>query len=160
MTPKTSPDDATEGRGPRCCLVCGSPFADNEVLEYLSRGRRVAFDAGRGRLWVVCGSCRRWSLVPMEERWEAIEELEKAVRDRGKVLSTTDTIALITIDDIEVVQVGRASRTEEAWWRYGRELVRRRRSYGKLTAVAGAATGAVSPRWMVQARTSCSPAVK
>lgn len=79
----------------------------------------------------------------MEERWEAIEELEKAVRDRGKVLSTTDTIALITVGDIEVVQVGRSTRTEEAWWRFGRELVRRRASYGKLTAVAGAATGAV-----------------
>lgn len=143
MTGKTSPDGAADGRGPRRCLVCATPFADNSVLEFLPRGRRIAFDAGRGRLWVVCGSCRRWSLVPMEERWEAIEELERGVRDRGKVLSTTDTIALLTLDDIEVVQVGRASRTEEAWWRYGRELVRRRASYGKLTAVAGAATGAV-----------------
>lgn len=143
MTTRTSPDDAAGGSGPRRCLVCAAPFPGNDVLEHLPRGRRVAFDSGRGRLWVVCGSCRRWSLVPMEDRWEAIEELEKAVRDRGKLLSTTDTIALLTVDDIEVVQVGRASRAEEAWWRYGRELVQRRRSYGKLTAVAGAATSAV-----------------
>lgn len=143
MTSRTSPDDAVGGSGPRCCLVCNLPFPGNDVLEHLPRGRRIAFDAGRGRLWVVCGSCRRWSLVPMEDRWEAIEEVQKAVRDRGKVLSTTDTIALLTVDDIEVVQVGRASRTEEAWWRYGRELVQRRNSYGKLTTVAGAATAAV-----------------
>lgn len=143
MTTRTSPDEAGGGSGPRRCLVCAVPFPPNEVLEHLPRGHRIAFDAGRGRLWIVCGSCRRWSLVPLEDRWEAIEELEKAVRDRGKVLSTTDTIALLTVDDIEVVQVGRASRTEEAWWRYGRELLQRRRSYGRLTATAGAATAAV-----------------
>lgn len=127
----------------RSCLVCNVPFQDNEALEHLPRGRRVAFDSDRGRLWVICQSCRRWSLVPLEDRWEAIEELEKAVRDRGKVLSTTDTIALMRVGTLEVVRVGSASRTEEAWWRYGRELIRRRRSYGKLTAAAGAASAAV-----------------
>ncbi|MBT8338042.1 MAG: hypothetical protein KJO11_15745, partial [Gemmatimonadetes bacterium] len=127
----------------RSCLVCSTPFDENEVLEYLPRGGRVAFDAGRGRLWVVCATCRRWSLVPLEDRWEAVEELEKAVRDRGRVLSSTDTIALLKVGPLEVVRVGGASRSEEAWWRYGRELVRRRESYGKLTFAAGAASAAV-----------------
>lgn len=79
----------------------------------------------------------------MEDRWEAIEELERAVRDRGRVLSQTDTIALVKVGPLEVVRVGNASRTEEAWWRYGRELVRRRTSYGRLTVAAGAASAAV-----------------
>lgn len=125
------------------CLVCTAPFPVSEVLEHLPRGERVAYDAARGRLWLVCGGCRRWSLVPLEDRWEAIEELEKAVRDQGRVLSSTDTIALIRVGDLEIVRVGGASRTEEAWWRYGRELIRRRQSYGKLTFAAGAAGAAV-----------------
>ena len=127
----------------RSCLVCSISFPENEVLERLPRGHRLAFDGSRGRLWVVCPNCRRWSLVPLEDRWEAIEELERAVRDRGRVLSSTDTISLIKVGPLEVVRVGGASRTEEAWWRYGRELVQRRRSYGRLTVAAGAASAAV-----------------
>lgn len=125
------------------CLVCGAPFPDEQVLEHLPRGERVAYDAERGRLWLVCTACRRWSLIPLEARWEALEELEKAVTDTGRVLSSTDRIALIKVGPLEVVRVGGASRTEEAWWRYGRELVGRRQKYAKLSTVAAVGTGAV-----------------
>ncbi len=127
----------------RSCLVCSIPLPENGVLEHLPYGYRFAFDPERGRLWVVCSNCRRWSLVPLEDRWEAIEELERAARDRGRLLSQTDTIALVKVGPLDVVRVGNASRTEEAWWRYGRELVRRRTSYGRLTVAAGAASAAV-----------------
>lgn len=125
------------------CLVCAAPFPDEQVLEHLPRGERVAYDAERGRLWLVCTACRRWSLIPLEARWEALEELEKAVTDRGRVLSSTDRIALVKVGPLEVVRVGGANRTEEAWWRYGRELVSRRQSYTKLSTVAAVGTGAV-----------------
>lgn len=125
------------------CLVCGAPFPDEQVLDHLPRGERVAYDSERGRLWLVCTACRRWSLIPLEARWEALEELERAVTDRGRVLSSTDRIALVKVGPLEVVRVGGANRTEEAWWRYGRELVNRRQKYTKLSTVAAVGTGAV-----------------
>ncbi len=125
------------------CLVCGSAFGGEQVLEHLPPARRVAYDPERGRLWLVCPACRRWSLVPIEDRWEALEELERATRDRGTVLSSTERIALLEFDGLAVVRVGGASRTEEAWWRYGRELLSRRNRYARVSTTAAIATGAL-----------------
>ncbi|MBW3533648.1 MAG: hypothetical protein KY453_00300 [Gemmatimonadetes bacterium] len=125
------------------CLVCATPFPPNEALEHFPTGRRVAFDPVRGRLWAVCRSCKRWSLAPIEARWEALEELEKVVRDGARLLSQTDNIALLRAGPVEIVRVGRADLTEEAWWRYGRELTSRRRSYKKLSLAGSVAAGAV-----------------
>ncbi len=125
------------------CLVCQAPFPENDTLEYLPRGRRVAFDGDRGRLWMVCGACKRWSLVPLLDRWEALEELEKLSVDQGRVLSRTDNIALLTVGRLEIVRVGRCERREEAWWRYGRELRARRKRF-KRVSLAGTAVGAAA----------------
>ncbi len=122
----------------RTCLVCGTDFRPNDTLEHLGRGRRVAYDPLKGRLWQVCRSCKRWSLLPMESRWEALEELEKVVVDRARLLSSTDNVALLRAGPLEVVRVGRAGLREEAWWRYGREFRERREQYRKLTAAAAA----------------------
>lgn len=127
----------------RSCLLCSSPFLPNEELEFLPRGDRIAFDPLRGRLWVVCRSCHRWSLMPLEDRWEALEELEKAVTDRATLLSQTENISLMKIGPLEVVRVGRAELGEEAWWRYGRELKARREGSKKVAIGATAATGAL-----------------
>lgn len=125
------------------CLVCAGPFEANEQLEHLPHGSRFAFDPARGRLWVVCRACRRWSLAPIEDRWEALEELEKLARDRARLLSQTDNIALLRSGPLEIVRVGRAERTEEAWWRYGRELASRRQKWNKLGVAGTVAAGAV-----------------
>ena len=106
-------------------------------------GRRVAYDPGRGRLWVICSTCKRWSLTPMEDRWEALEELEKLTTDKARLLSQTDNIALLRVGPLEVVRVGKAQLTEEAWWRYGRELASRPQNYKKLSLAGTAAAGAV-----------------
>ncbi len=127
----------------RSCFVCGRAFDGERLFEHVPPADRVAYDPDRGRLWMICPGCRRWSLVPIEDRWEALEELERGVRDQGRVLSSTDRIALIKVGPLEVVRVGGASRTEEAWWRYGRELVSRKEAYGRLSMAAGIATGAV-----------------
>ena len=79
----------------RTCLVCSAEFKPNNALEHLDRGRRVAYDPVKGRLWQVCGSCARWSLVPLESRWEALQELEKLVTDKARMLSRTDNVALM-----------------------------------------------------------------
>lgn len=125
------------------CLVCHAPFAKNEALEFFPHGDRIAFDPGRGRLWSVCRHCKRWSLAPIEARWEALEELERATTDRARLLSQTDNVALLRVDGIEVVRVGRANLTEEAWWRYGRELVGRRENVRKVSFAGSVAAGAV-----------------
>ena len=130
------------------CLVCGQGFRPNEALEHLDRGRRVAYDPARGRLWQICRSCSRWSLVPIESRWEALEELEKLVTDRGRLLSSTDNVALLRAGPLEIVRVGRAELVEEAWWRYGRELRARRERYRKLsTAGTLGAAAAIAGSW-------------
>lgn len=125
------------------CLVCSTPFEPNEELAHVPLGARLAFDPGRGRLWVICRTCKRWSLAPIEERWEALEELERVTRDRARLLSQTDNIALLRAGPIEIVRVGRANLSEEAWWRYGKELTTRRESYKRLSFAGTAAAGAV-----------------
>jgi hypothetical protein len=124
------------------CLVCETPFPPNDQLEHFPTGDRIAFDPGRGRLWAICRPCRRWSLAPIEDRWEALEEIEKIARDKGRLLSQTDNIALLRAGPIELVRVGRAGLTEEAWWRYGRELTARRDRYRKLSMVGSVGVGA------------------
>jgi len=130
------------------CLVCGQGFRPNEALEHLDRGRRVAYDPARGRLWQICRACSRWSLVPIESRWEALEELEKLVTDHGRLLSSTDNVALLRAGPLEIVRVGQAELVEEAWWRYGRELRARRERYRKLsTAGTVGAAAAIAGSW-------------
>ena len=114
------------------CLICSTPFEKNEELEHFPLGTRIAFDPARGRLWAICRSCKRWTLAPIEDRWEALEELEKVTRDRARLLSQTDNIALLRLGPLDIVRVGHANLTEEAWWRYGRQLLERRRSYRKI----------------------------
>lgn len=130
------------------CLVCHAPFPENDTLENLPRGMRIAFDPVRGRLWAVCGHCKRWSLAPIEERWEALDELEKLVTDRSRLLSQTDNIALLRAGKLDVVRVGQANLTEEAWWRYGRELMDRRQRFKKVSLVGTAAGAAAVGGWV------------
>jgi hypothetical protein len=110
------------------CFFCHGRFAPNETVERFPVARRVAFDPARGRLWAVCASCRRWSLAPMEERWEALEELERLARDRGRVRASTGKVSLLRVGDTELVRVGRdVGLREESHWRYTREFAARRR---------------------------------
>jgi len=115
------------------CIFCLAQMPANETVGHFPHGRRVAYDPGRGRLWAICEGCRRWNLAPIEDRWEALEEIDRLVTDRGRTLSHTDNIALIRAADMEIVRVGQATRlVEEAWWRYGNELRERRDRHKKL----------------------------
>ena len=121
------------------CIFCHAQLAENQSLEHFRHGRKVAFDPSRGRLWAICAACGRWNLAPIEERWEALEELEKLSTDRARLLSKTDNIALLRAEDVELVRVGEARLTEEAWWRYGRDLLRRRKASHVIQAAEGVA---------------------
>ena len=108
------------------CLFCHQPLGDNEVIEHFPVGRRLAFDASKGRLWVVCRACERWNLSPLEERWEAIEECERHF-SVTRMRVSTDNIGLAKVrEGLELVRVGAALRPEFAAWRYGDQFGRRR----------------------------------
>jgi hypothetical protein len=100
----------------------------------------LAFDAAKGRLWVVCPSCRQWNLSPLDERWEAIEAAEQLYHDTRKRVAT-DQIGLAELaDKTELIRIGQPVLPEFAAWRYGpRFRARYRRTIG-LT-VAGTAAG-------------------
>ena len=70
------------------CLHCYRPLGSNREIAAFPVGNRIAFDAARGRLWVVCPSCHRWNLSPIEERWEAVEYAEKLYRDTTTLVAT------------------------------------------------------------------------
>ena len=105
------------------CLTCYTPFATNDVLQDMPHARRVAFDAQRGRLWAVCDACARWTLAPIESRWETLEELSSLITSpRARLLKSGENISLVHADGLDIVHVGRAGLREESWWRYGHEL--------------------------------------
>ena len=109
------------------CIFCSQSLGRNEAIEHFPVGRRLAFDAAKGRLWVVCRKCERWNLTPLEERWEAIEECERAFRGTRLRLST-DHIGLARLrDGTDLVRIGEPQRPEMAAGRYGDQFGRRTR---------------------------------
>src|SRR5206468_9241900 len=136
------------------CLFCHASLGANESVEHFPIGRRLAFDATKGRLWVVCRKCERWNLTPLEERWEAIEDCERLFTST-KLRVSTDNVGLTRLrDGLELVRIGAPQRPELAAWRYGDQFGRRRRRHilvtGAVTVVtagiviAGPASGIVA----------------
>jgi hypothetical protein len=120
------------------CLFCHRPLGANAVIEPFPVGRRLAFDAEKGRLWVVCHGCERWNLTPLEERWEAIEDCERRFR-ATPLRYSTDQIGLARLTEgLELVRIGRPLRPELAAWRYGEVFAGRRRRFTHLTRAARA----------------------
>ncbi|MEO8580192.1 MAG: hypothetical protein ABI469_08080, partial [Gemmatimonadales bacterium] len=122
------------------CLFCHTELGANAAVEHFPVGRRLAFDAAKGRLWVVCRKCERWNLTPVEERWEAIEECERSFL-ATKLRTSTDQIGLARLNEgLELVRIGKPLRPEFAAWRYGDQFGRRRRKniFKGAAVVAGA----------------------
>ena len=136
------------------CLFCNEDLGRNEAIEHFPVGRRLAFDAAKGRLWVVCRKCERWNLTPLEERWEAIEEAERLFSET-RLRVSTDNIGLAKLrEGTTLIRIGSALRPELAAWRYGDQFGRRRRRHIVFTAagitavagiaIAGPATGVIA----------------
>ena len=123
------------------CLFCKSALGANEAIEHFPVGRRLAFDASKGRLWVVCAKCQRWNLTPIEERWEAIEEAESLYRGE-RLRAETDNIGMAKVrEGTELVRIGPALRPELAAWRYGRVFGARLRKRAAVLAGGAAVVG-------------------
>ena len=128
----------------RNCIFCSKDLGTNEVIEEFPVGASLAFDAAKGRLWAVCTHCLRWNLAPIEERWEALESAERQFRNsRMRVQSENIGLAKMR-DGTRLVRIGAALTGELAAWRYGAQLVRRRKRvvYG-ATAAGVLGTGAL-----------------
>lgn len=123
------------------CLFCSADLGRNEALYDFPVGRRLAFDSSKGRLWVVCRSCERWNLTPIEERWEAIEQAERQFSQARQRVSTENIGLARLADDTELVRIGRPLRPEYAAWRYGDQFGRRRR---KQMLIAGGGIGTIA----------------
>lgn len=131
------------------CMFCNRDLGRNEVVEVFPVGRRLAFDAARGRLWVVCAHCERWNLTPLEERWEAVESCERIFRDTRLRAQTPQVGLARTSEGLELVRIGDPLREEFAAWRYGDQFGRRRRKalivgVGVGVAIAGVAIGGLA----------------
>lgn len=126
------------------CLFCHAPFPENGELIRMPRGHRIAFDPVRGRLWAVCSRCHRWNLAPIEEREAALYELERLCHDHARPLVSTANVTLLRAGALTLVRVGEASLVEQSWWRYGRELRRRKASFeSRRSKVAAYTFGAL-----------------
>ncbi len=136
------------------CMFCNRSLGENRILETFPVGRRLAFDAGKGRLWVVCPRCERWNLTPMEERWEAVEGCERLFRST-RVRVSSENIGLARHPEgLELVRIGEPLRPEFAAWRYGDQFGRRRKRAILYAAggtavvgtivIGGLATGVIS----------------
>ncbi|MFN2567945.1 MAG: hypothetical protein ABR499_23405 [Gemmatimonadaceae bacterium] len=125
------------------CLFCNNDLGRNQALEHFPVGRRLAYDAAKGRLWVVCRRCERWNLTPLEERWEAIEECER-LYSGTRLRVSTDNIGLARLrEGLELVRIGKPQRPEFAAWRYGDQFGRRRRRHLLYTSAGVAAVAGI-----------------
>ena len=116
------------GRMYATCLFCNSSLGANESIEQFPVGRRLAYDAKAGRLWVVCTRCERWNLSPLETQWEAIDACERAFRST-KLRVQTDNIGMAQLSEgLELMRVGAPPKIEFAAWRYGDQFGKRKRS--------------------------------
>ena len=129
------------------CLFCQRDLGKSDAIEQFPVGRRLAFDPAKGRLWVVCRKCERWNLTPLEERWEAIEECERAYRGTTLRVSTAHIGLARLKEGMELVRIGAPQRPETAAWRYGDQFGRRRRR--KYTILAGWGLASASWSWRV-----------
>src|SRR3954469_12766025 len=108
------------------CTFCYAPLGRNGVLETFPIARRVAFDPQKVCVWAVCPGCTRWNLVPIEERYEVVDECERRFRLTNLRYSSGNIGLAWLADDLELVRVGPALRPEFASWRYGKVLARPR----------------------------------
>jgi hypothetical protein len=126
------------------CLFCTARLGRNDIVDHFPVGSRLGFDWDQGRLWVLCARCRGWNLAPLEERWEAIESLERAFEDAAVGASTEHVALRRARDGTMLVRIGRAAESlEVAGWRYG-EMIRGRwrMSRAQMAAAGGLGAGA------------------
>src|SRR5262245_8933109 len=108
-------------------MRCERSLGRNPEIRHLAVGRRIAFDTSKGRLWVICRYCDQWNLVPIEERWEAVEECDRTATTAEATANSSNLGIARTEAGLELLRIGGMDRADIANWRYGRRLVQRQR---------------------------------
>ncbi len=129
------------------CQNCRRSFGRNRTVTHMPVGRRLAYDAKCGRLWIVCRLCQQWNLTPLDVRWEAIEECESlfaAAEVQVAHRAKSGTVGIAQVGDVELLRLGDAPRDEIANARYGPRLLRRQVRRRRLATVAGVMLGALA----------------
>lgn len=80
---------------------------------------------------MICTSCGRWNLAPIDGRLERIEAVARAASE-GRVAASTEQVSLIRWGAYDLVRVGKPRRLEYATWRYGERIKARRREQLKF----------------------------
>ena len=125
------------------CLHCNADLGRNEAFETFPIGRRLAFDARHGRLWVVCHTCARWNLSPLDERWETIESAEQRFRE-SRLRVSTDNVGMARLrEGVDLIRIGEPQRPEMAAWRYGDQFGKRRKRQMLITGAVLGSAGAI-----------------
>lgn len=127
----------------RHCLFCRQEFPESGTFGRVPPGRLLAYDPARQRLWSICGRCRRWNLLPIEERLDAIDCLERLATGRAVLLAATEHVALYAHDELRIIRIGGARLAERAAWRYGRTGLVLERAAAPGERVAATAIDAV-----------------
>jgi hypothetical protein len=93
--------------------------------------------------------CERWNLSPIETRFEAIEEADRAFHGM-KLRASTGSIALARLSEgLELVRIGAPLKPEYAAWRYGDQFGRRRRRHiAVLTGIIAATAAYAVVPWI------------
>ena len=121
----------------------------NEAVEHFPSDAASRSTRRKGRLWVVCRKCERWNLTPLEERWEAIEECERAFRDT-RLRVSTDNIGLARLrEGLELVRIGEPQRPR---WRRGATATSSGGVGGGSISSLAASVRRRRPRWSSPAR--------
>ncbi len=129
------------------CLFCSGYLGRNDLIEHEAVGKRLAFDAQKGRLWIVCPHCGGWNLSPLDERWNAIDDCERLFRQTSVRVSTENISLAVVYGALDLIRIGNPLRQELAVWRYANELrTRRRRAILQASARAADQYG-----WMIGA---------
>lgn len=108
------------------CHRCSRSLGTNTELARLPVGRRIAFDANRGRLWVICPRCEQWNLAPLDTRWEAIEDCKRLATTAESRVDANGLGIARTAGGLTLLIATGVSRTDIANWRYGHRLTQRR----------------------------------
>lgn len=124
------------------CIGCGRGLGSNSIISTCRLGKRIAFDAERGRLWVICGHCDRWNLVPIEERWEAIEECQSLTNASSAAGEGAGVTAYRLSRNLTLFRVGTCDTIKLAQWRYA-PLVRRRMRLHGLSEIIEQVSGRI-----------------
>ena len=99
--------------------------------------RRIAYDPVKGRAWLICSRCSQWNLVPLDERWEVLEECEERT-SQTRLSGSWGKLTLISLGRrLELLRIGDSFRGDIAGWRYARHL---RQRFLRSTIILAVAT--------------------